>query len=63
MLLPKGLGLDVDGGLLLEPKSTLPAGLEVFEEFCLNVLLELPLVAGEPKEKVGTDLEGSDMVN
>ena len=36
--------------------------MEVFEDVWPNRLLGPPLVAGVPKEIVGTDFEGSDMV-
>ena len=62
VLLPERSGLEVAGGLLLEPKSSLIAGLEVFEKLCPNVLPAPPLVAGVPKEKVDKGFGGSDMM-
>jgi hypothetical protein len=61
-LLLKKFEPEVVGGLLLASKGPLPSGLGVFVEFWANKLLEPSLVVGAPKEKVGTDFGGSDIV-
>lgn len=61
-LLLKKFEPEVVGGLLLASKGPLPSGLGVFVGFWANKLLEPSLVVGAPKEKVGTDFRGSDIV-
>lgn len=62
VLLPERFEVEAEGVLLLVPNRLLPGGLEVFEGFWPNRLLDPPLVAVAAKEKVGKDFEGSDMV-
>lgn len=60
--MPKKSEPERAGMLLLTPKGPLPGGLGVVVEFSPNRVLEPPLVAAVPKEKVGKDFGGSDIV-